>query len=252
MDQHRVKEIYIDLILFWSHLFQTLKKTLKILVKRIQRCGVFFLIVAHLQLKKRLFLYCKSHFGDAKKSRDFISSTKTYITDQLLKGASCKPASLCLFCEAGWVSSTTTSRASSSSWREESTPTGTLTAAPSPTTWSASCLCAPSIAPWVHPDSLRVQPHPPFEPWNLKPNSWIFLSCSVPPEQSHAHFWEGELLGSQRGDLWWLPFSAGHGMDDAWSRLHARAVWRVSITLKMKMGMVPLTKYSSQSLFCDH
>lgn len=52
--------------------------------------------------------------------------------------------------KAGWVTSTMTSRASSSSWREESTHTGTLTVGTSPTTWSASCLCAPSTVLYVY------------------------------------------------------------------------------------------------------
>ena len=55
-----------------------------------------------------------------------------------------------------------------------------------------------------------------------------FPSPSVSPEQPHDHLREGEFHGPQRGDLWRLPLSAGHGLDDARGRLHARAVRRVS------------------------
>jgi len=56
---------------------------------------------------------------------------------------------------AGWVLSTTISRASSSSWRGESIPTGKPTAAHCPTTLSASCHFAPSTVLWVAAEKNR-------------------------------------------------------------------------------------------------
>lgn len=54
-----------------------------------------------------------------------------------------------LFFPAGWVLSTMISKASSSSWRGASTPTGKPTAALCPTTPNASCHSAPSTVLWV-------------------------------------------------------------------------------------------------------
>lgn len=54
-----------------------------------------------------------------------------------------------LFFPAGWVLSTMISKASSSSWRGASTPTGKPTAALCPTTLNASCHSAPSTVLWV-------------------------------------------------------------------------------------------------------
>lgn len=53
------------------------------------------------------------------------------------------------FFPAGWVLSTMISKASSSSWRGASTPTGKPTAALCPTTLNASCHSAPSTVLWV-------------------------------------------------------------------------------------------------------
>lgn len=130
-----------------------------------------------------------------------------------------------LFFTAGWVMSTMTSRASSLSWREESTLTGMLTVETCPTTWRDSCLLDPSTALWdIHLHNLKIG------------NVCIFICVisfffffPVSPEQSYDHVWEGELHGPQCWAVWRLPLSAGHGMVSPWSGLHACAVWRVSV-----------------------